>query len=58
MKKKQIIKLDKDISFEEAMRHLANTKREDVEETMRNADNQDNEPEMECPPNEEEMPLQ
>lgn len=33
--KKQIIKIEPDLSFEEAMRHLANVKAEDVDETMR-----------------------
>lgn len=55
-KNKQIIKLDEDISFKEAMRHLANTKAEDLDEVMQ--ESEETEPEMDCPPNEQEYPMQ
>ena len=35
-KKKDIIQINPDFSFEDAMRHLANVKVEDVDEAMRN----------------------
>lgn len=56
-KNKRIIKLEEDISFEEAMKHLANTKAEDVDEVMQ-ASGEEIEPEMECPPDEQELPMQ
>ena len=34
-KKDNIIKLDNDFSFEELVQHIANVKAEDVDETMR-----------------------
>lgn len=55
-KKKDIIQIDSDFSFEEAMRHLANVKKEDVDETARNESedapieesNEDCEPPQQC----------
>jgi hypothetical protein len=54
-KDKRIIKLDEDISFEEAMRHLATTKKEDVDEVMQASE--ETEPEVNFPPDEEAYPM-
>ncbi len=54
-KDKRIIKLDEDISFEEAMRHIANTKSEDVDEVMQASE--ETEPGMNCPPDKGEYPM-
>ncbi len=35
MKKNKLIKLDKDISFEDAMKHIANTSAKDVDAAMK-----------------------